>query len=275
MPIDRRNLLIVLALCGGSAIGVALIIHPRPVTPRFPPALVLQANAVAEQIKKDQEFAQCRTQIRQKSQADELEALFMQSGEAEQGGLEDSTRIRKRRKRIAELVEVLNTDSGPRVLDLLRAAATEELSRILAGNGQRRAANGYMGTFPNLLTYHHAAWKGRRTAPLFVIRTLYKARWNTLHGLDHSTGFSAIETQAYFGWLALHADRLPLSIRLSALPAYAAAGGERADEAAGVLLYSAGQFSKASQAFRKALKESYSLRVRNYLLASELARPSH
>ena len=269
MTLNRRNLLIVLGLLSGAATCIGLMLHPRPVTPLYPPALVLDRQAVLFQLQQDRKLAQSRVQF---AHGNELEALFLQSGRAERELLEDSANIRARRNRVAELVAKQRMASGPQSLMVLRSTAVERFESILNGDGDPKRQAGLLGSFPNLLAFHKATVDAQPVAPLFVVRTLYKARWNTLHGLDHTDGFTAIEAQAYFGWLALHADRIPLPQRLAALRNYAAAGGQRVDEAAGVLHFAAHQYAEAAAAFQRACASHPSPRLRNHRLAAELAQ---
>lgn len=196
--------------------------------------------------------------------AEELEALFLECGRAERRPLEASDRVQARRQKIQQAVQRALSRDGPDVLNVMRAVAVEALADVLAGRASEDMTQARLGTFPNLLAYHHVTRNGQILAPQFVVRTLYKARWNTLHGRPHPEGFSPIEGQAYFGWLALHADRISLAERLAALPEYAAAGGRRVQEAAGVLWYLQGDFGRSAAALNRAHAIDRSLRVGNY-----------
>jgi len=55
---------------------------------------------------------------------------------------------------------------------------------------------------------------------------MYKARWNTISGLEPTYEFCRVERLAHFGWLGLKAENAPLELRLNALNEYAAYGSE-------------------------------------------------
>jgi hypothetical protein len=108
-------------------------------------------------------------------------------------------------------------------------------------------------------------------APRFVIRTMYKARWNVIVGLEPTLFFKPIELLSHFGWLALHADNAPISLRLNALQQYAQAGGQRVAEATGVLQFLAGNYREAVRFLAVAYQRESSWRLRNYLLGAQKA----
>jgi hypothetical protein len=79
-----------------------------------------------------------------------------------------------------------------------------------------------------------------------------------------------VELLAYYGWQALHAERLPIPQRLQAAAAYEKAGGPNGDEIIGVLLYRAGDFAMAAHAFAAAQRHGTQLRLRNHMLAARM-----
>ena len=109
-------------------------------------------------------------------------------------------------------------------------------------------------------------------APMFVVRTLYKARQNLLCGNEPDTGFERVEKLAYYGWQSLHAARLPPAQRLGALRRYAQAGGQHVDEARGVLLFLGRDFVGAEALLTVEAHRSGSLRLRNDVLGVQQAR---
>jgi hypothetical protein len=98
-------------------------------------------------------------------------------------------------------------------------------------------------------------------APPFVARTLYKARFNVMHGLAPDHAFASIEKRAYYGWQALHSEHTPVARRLESLQQYAKHGGRQVDEAAGALLYRLGDFVQATNALEAAHRKERNLRI--------------
>lgn len=263
-PHSIRLAAVLLPLC-----VLLLLWLPRPTRPNRPPALQLQEQAVRAQLALDAERARTAPMD---DDVEELQALFLESGQQEVAPYQQAFDLKQRMHRSYKLLQRITEAHGPEAIQALRAAATEALEPVLRGEVTGDARDALLGNFPNVLARHNATIDGHPVAPRFVIRTLYKARWNTLSGLPNSAGFSAIEGQAYFGWLALHADDVPLSMRLQAIPEFELAGGAHVDEAAGVLLYQAGHYSEARDAFERAHDKAPSLRVRNYIEATEFAR---
>jgi hypothetical protein len=122
-----------------------------------------------------------------------------------------------------------------------------------------------------MLAREGAAHDGTLLAAPFVLRTLYKARINLLFGRKPEHDLAPVEQQAFFGYQALHRERLPVVRRVEALKAYEAAGGVRADEALGVLLYRNGQFAEAAEVLHSVASQTGELRARNYALGAELS----
>lgn len=240
----------------------ALLHWPRAVYPVLPPALSLPPEQVQQQLKTDHLAAQ---RLKHIQGAHRLEKLFLASGQAERQPLESGATSATRQAQVAALVRDIQQRQGSQALAIMRAHAVESLELVLKGTITGEEAAARLGTFPNLLAFHGATYRGKPIAPHFVVRTLYKARWNTLHGLAHPEGFSPIEGRAYFGWLSFHAPRLSIPYRLAALPDYAATGGDRATEGAATLLFLSGQHERALTAMHAAYQEQPSLRLRNHL----------
>lgn len=241
---------------------------PRPTIPTHPPALALEERPVRAQLALDKERA--RT-LPLDEDVEELQALFLESGRQEVGPTQQAFDLKRRLDRSNALVTRISAAHGPEAIQGLRAAAAEALEPVLRGEVTGDQRDALLGNFPNVLARHHATIDGHPVAPRLVIRTLYKARWNALCGLPNASGFSAIEGQAYFGWLALHAEDVPLTMRMQAIPEFELAGGAHVDEAAGVLLYQAGHYAEARAAFERSYDKAPSLRVRNYIEAVEFA----
>jgi hypothetical protein len=128
-----------------------------------------------------------------------------------------------------------------------------------------------LGVFPEAIARHRATRNGDEVAPHFVLRTLYKARWNLAMGLATDHAFTPVEGRAYHGWLALHADNLGPGMRSKALLAYGRAGGRYVPEAQGVLAFLGQDYAQAVAALTLAYQTSPSLRVRNWLRGAQVA----
>jgi hypothetical protein len=87
--------------------------------------------------------------------------------------------------------------------------------------------------------------------------------------LSPSHAFQRIELQAYFGWQALHAERLPIPQRADALRGYAKAGGARVEEARGILYFMHDEFDQAAAILAAAHERDPSFRLRNYALGAQ------
>jgi len=227
---------------------------------------LLDVSAVAAQLARDHREAK---NAPSGAAFERLQELFLDNGRGELEPFVDVQAVEQRLREAAKILGQLKKVHGETTEASLRAAACERLESVMDGEITGETKDAWLGLFANLLDRHHATLQGIPVAPHFVIRTLYKARWNTLHGLPHAQGFTPVEGQAYFGWLALHADGLPLQQRLQAIPEYESAGGKRVHEAAGVLLFLVGHFKEASEALQKAYDQEPSLRLRNYLLFAQ------
>jgi hypothetical protein len=100
---------------------------------------------------------------------------------------------------------------------------------------------------------------------------MYKSRWNLTVGLTATAFFAPIERLAHFGWLVCHAGNASIQLRLNALPHYAQAGGQRVEEASGVLHFLAGNYPEAIRHLTLAYQQDSSIRLRNYLLGAQKA----
>jgi hypothetical protein len=158
-------------------------------------------------------------------------------------------------------------ESGEPAVLALRAAAVERLDAALDLKLDPKLARDVMGDFALMLEKESCARGGELIAPRFVVRILYKARWNIAHEIAPDYAFASVERRAYYGWQSLHAERLPVEKRMRALVQYRRHGGHRADEAAAVLLQRSGQNEVASAALTAAYRSSSTLRLRNALVA--------
>ena len=120
-------------------------------------------------------------------------------------------------------------------------------------------------------------YRGVIVAPELTVRALYKARWSSIHRRPFVDGFSRIELQAYWGWLALHGWGKPLHKREDALVAFRDAGGAGAQEAAALFDLLSGRAERAAASLQKLYSATGELRLRNMRLgalhAALLRRP--
>ena len=271
---SRRALLIVqscLLPLLGVACAVLLLGMPRAVVPSELPALSLSASAVAAQQREDLQLAAAAPHT---PVADELLAWFQSFGRTE-GDVLDNAKLRMTRQhRLHGVYERLHSESGPTATRAIRAVAVARFEDVLAGRVTGEAARGWLGVFPSVLVQYLATRDGLELAPHFVVRTLYKARWNRMLNLPAEDDLSRVERQAYFGWLALHAEQLPIHERRNALLGYAAAGGANALEAQGVLAFLDHDYGRSIDYLREVYERSPSLRIRNYLRGARVVAAS-
>ena len=76
-----------------------------------------------------------------------------------------------------------------------------------------------------------------------------------------------VELQAYWGWLARHAEAAPMARREAAARAYVEAGGVNGAEVEATFALRRGRPQVAVELFEAAFEETGNLRVRNHGLA--------
>lgn len=248
-------------LAVAAAAGTLLISLPRAVEPNELPSLILDAAKVEAQLELDARHARAPST----PEAEQLSDLFHSLGATEVVTLSNAALADQRRRTLHGLYVALRDKAGQEAVLQLRARAVAKLEAAFNGEITGPEMKGWLGVFPNVLQTYRATRDGLEIAPHFVVRTLYKARWNRLCNLAAETDLSPIERQAYFGWIGLHATNVAVLERRQALLGYAAAGGEHADQAQGVLAYLDHDYAAAAQAFERAYAEHPNLRLRNYL----------
>ncbi|MCA9609450.1 MAG: hypothetical protein KC619_27805 [Myxococcales bacterium] len=195
-------------------------------------------------------------------------SIYEEANVAEHDATDYPGQARIRAGRLGMALTELVEEEGEAVIAACRASDTERAMRALHGDPEGGDAVAALGGFVRMMDRYDMRRDGRQTAPDFVVRTTFKARWNAAHGRDLTEGLAPIELQAYWGWLALHARSAPIERRLEALDAYEAAGGTDADEARGALLFESGDMAGAHEAFEAAYAEHGTFRLRNHALAS-------
>jgi hypothetical protein len=248
--------------------ALVLLVVPRAIAPSELPTLTLPAAAVDRVMRED---ARRATAAPSSAPARELVQRFLEFGASEVAAIEDARLGIQRRRVLHHLYDrVVAADGAAAALDL-REQALARFEAALDLRLPKAQVNGVMGVFANVLSEHRATRNGDEVAPHFVLRTLYKARWNRMMDLAADFGFAPVERVAYFGWLGIHADNLPLSARRQALLKYAAAGGPHAAEAQGVLAFLDHDYVQSIAALEHAYAEAPSLRLRNYLRGARVA----
>jgi hypothetical protein len=250
------------------ASGFLLIGLPRAIAPTELPALSLPESDVTTQQREDEQLAAAAPHT---PGAEQLLTLYQTFGQTEYVALESQALSSQRRIMLHRAYDQVREEAGPRGALALRAHALAMFEAALDDRVHGEAIRGWLGVFPNVLADFLATRNGLERAPHFVVRTLYKARWNRLLNLPVDSDFAKIERQAYYGWLGLHAYNLPLQERRSALVNYAAAGGEHASEAQGVLAFADRDYIRAVECLERAYQENPNWRIRNYLRGARVA----
>jgi len=172
---------------------------------------------------------------------------------------------------IHRAIERLERVHGRRAFAAIRARAVEDFMRVFADGAQEPDGDdqiGVVGGFVDILERYGAKYRGVVIAPMATVRALYKARWNLVHRTSATDGFSEIELQAYWGWLALHGWGVPLQERIAALDRYRKAGGANVAEAAALFTLLEGRPEEAARALQALYESKRELRLRNFALAA-------
>ena len=239
--------------------------RPRAVKPDELPSLRLNARDVREVMLADAAAAQAAPTS---ARAQGVEALLMRHGTAEAAGPEDFDTNNERKTALAAGFREVVAEVGPTNALRLRAKNVQQIDAALELRLPEAEAKQVLGSLPRIFALEGVTRDGYLVAPRFVVRTFAKARWNLVHGFRAVHEFARVEQRAYYGWQALHADRLPIPQRIRAIENYIEAGGTDADEALGVLLFRQHEPDLAVPAFAAALRRNDNLRLRNYLLAA-------
>lgn len=253
--------LIVVSVAAACA-GVLLAL-PQPIEPSDPGTLRLNASENAHAEARDRELA---TGAPTGEEAETLMALFREHGAAEADAGEPRAVRLDREDRFNRALARFTEIHGADGLSALRAKACEGLASALDGGLDDETERATLGAFPRLLEQYGLSRNGEVTAPPFVVRTLYKARWNSIHDLPLTDGFEDGEARAYWGWLAVEGIAPP-SLRLDAVERFHAIDQRAAIEAAAYIAYARGDFGRATNLYGE-LATGGDLRLRNHALAS-------
>lgn len=258
---------IALLACGAGASGTVLAL-PRAVAPRELPGLVLAPDQIARVVADDERLARSAPTD---EVARTLEELVETQALAEVGSGETPDEAQARLTRLANAAVAVERAHGESALVALRAKSVAEFEHVLSARLRGTERDRVLGSFPRAVERYDVTKRGRLRAPRFVLRTLWKARWNSVCQLVPTWHLAPVERRAFHGWLALGADSAALTDRAGALEAYAAAGGVRADEARAGLAWRAGDGARAEELYGAMLTRTGSLRFRNHMRAARLA----
>lgn len=249
-----------------AGLAGAILALPQPVDPWEMPSLVLDRAAVSDAIALDQTLSE---EAPESAEAQALRALFLDHGRSEANPPYERREYDRRQAAIHRATNAVIEKHGESAFEAMRADAVEEVMRVL-GNGGREARSereeGILGGFPTVLKQYGVLRGGVLVAPPLTLRVFYKARWNSIHRRPFVEGFSSIEKQAYWGWLALHGWGKPVEKREEALLAFRDAGGFGTLEAAALFDLLEGNPARASRSLNQLYEASGQLRLRNFSL---------
>jgi hypothetical protein len=249
-----------------TACVLVLCLIPRALAPTETPVLTLDRARTAQVVSADRSARAPDT-----SAARGLDKRLLEFGALENRTLEPGLSPDQLRQLLANGYQQVVRESGEAAALALRSVAVERLEAALALRLPDAETERVLGLFPEALARHSVTRNGFEVAPHFVMRTLYKARWNLAMGLAPDFKLQPVELEAYYGWLALHATHLSPEPRGIALQQYSRAGGRQIAEARGVLAFLSHDYRQAAEALEQAYRESSSLRIRNWLRGAQVA----
>lgn len=257
---------LVLWITAAALIGAMLAI-PQPVDPWEMPSLVLDRAAVSDAIALDQALAREQPDS---EQVRALRALFLDHGLAEANPPYSVIDYDHRQAAIFRASRRVVETHGEAAIGTMRSHAVEAFIRVFAdGRSEPQGdAIAVVGGMPEVLKDYGAVRDGVVIAPPLTVRAFYKARWNAIHRRPFTEGFSPIERQAYWGWLALHGWGRPLDQRTEALLAFRDAGGFGTEEAAALFDLLGGHPDRAARSLDRLYQTRRELRLRNLALGT-------
>jgi len=246
----------------------AMLAIPQPVDPWEMPSLVLNRKAVAEEVRRNESLA---ATLSEGEEVDRLRALFVGHGLAEVNPPYAKVDYDSRQADIHRAIKALVKKHGPEAFGAMRARAIDDFMHVFGdGMGTLDAKDdiGAVGGFREILERYGAIYREVLIAPDMTVRALYKARWNLIHRVPATDGFSEIELQAYWGWLTFHGWGVPLQERRDALVAYRDAGGADAREALALFELLEQRPETATKLLEALYLEDRELRLRNLALGA-------
>ena len=248
-----------------AALAGAVPALPQPVDPWELPSLMLERAEASDAIDLDRALAK---EAPSSDEARALQTIFIEHGRAETNPPYERREYDRRQIAIHQAKQAFTDAHGAASLGAMRAKAVEDAVRFLDERGFAAAGDdtGIVGGFGEVLERYGAVHDGVLVAPPLTVRVFYKARWNSVHRLLFVDGFSPIELQAYWGWLALHGWGKPLQKRREALTAFRDAGGFGTEEAEALFDLLQGRAEEAEAELTRLHEASGLLRPRNLAL---------
>lgn len=251
-----------------AGLTAAMLAIPQPVDPWEMPSLVLSRKAVAAEVRQNEKLA---ATLIDAEEVDRLRALFVGHGFAEVNPPYGKVEYDNRQADIYRATKALVEKHGREAFGAMRARAIDDFVDLF-GDGMGTLGTeddiGVVGGFKEILERYGAIHREVLVAPEMTVRALYKARWNLIHRVPATDGFSEIELQAYWGWLALHGWGVPLPERRDALVAYRGAKGANAKEALALLELLEQRPKVAAKLLEALYLEDRELRLRNLALGA-------
>ncbi len=245
------------------ACAVVVLATPRALMPDELPVLVLDRGEVARALAADVVLAATAPGG---VDVDELAERYLDEGRAEHATAVEQRLIQQRQRAWQQLVQGVFARIGIAGIKGLRAQTLLHFMRAWRGEiADAAETEGLLGSLPEVLhTYGVTAADRSLLAPELCLRVNFKARWNLIHGLPVSSDFSRIESQAFEGWIALHANAAPDDRRLRAARTFHEAGGHRSAQALATWLYRVGHPADAVVLMKRERDARRELFTRNY-----------
>jgi hypothetical protein len=263
--VTESGIKLIVWVAAASLLGAMLAI-PQPVEPWEMPSLVLDRTAVSDAIRLDETLAK---EVPDADEARALRSLFLEHGRSEANPPYKMVEYDQRQAAIHHATQALIDTVGPAAFEAMRASAVEDFVRVF-GDGTREPQDDYevgvLGGIREVLQQYGALYRGVLVAPPLTVRVFYKARWNSVHRRSFVEGFSQVELQAYWGWLALHGWGKAIDKREDALAAFRDAGGLGTQEAAAMFDVLRGRPDRASRSLETLYSATGELRLRNLAL---------
>jgi len=263
--VTESGIKLILWVAAASLLGATLAI-PQPVEPWEMPSLVLDRAAASDAIRLDETLAK---ELPDADEVHALRALFLEHGHSEANPPYKMVEYDQRQAAIHHATKTLIERLGPQAFEAMRASAVEDFVRVF-GDGTREPQNDYevsvLGGIREILQRYGAVYQNTVVAPPLTVRVLYKARWNSIHRRLFVEGFSQIELQAYWGWLALHGWGKSLEKREHALVEFRDAGGRDTQEAAAMFDFLEGRPDRAAKSLEELYEATGELRLRDLAL---------
>jgi hypothetical protein len=251
-----------------AALTGAMLAIPQPVDPWEMPSLVLDRTAVSDAIGLDETLAD---DAPDSAEAQALRTLFLDHGRSEANPPYERLDYDERQAAIHYANEALVGKHGAAAVAGMRASAVEKFVYVLADDsGEERDdyETGVLGGIGTVFENYGVTRDGVLVAPPLTVRVFYKARWNSIHRRPFTEGFSQVELQAYWGWLALHGWGKALDEREEALVEFRDAGGFGTQEAAALFDVLEGRPDRAAKSLETLYAASGQLRLRNLALGA-------